>query len=51
MGLPEVIMIIFLTINVCFYFVQHGKSVEANFWHSLIGAGILSLILWWGGFW
>ncbi len=51
MGLPQLIMIIFLTINVCFHFAKHGGHAEVNVWHALFGTGLLSLLLWWGGFW
>ena len=51
MGLPEILMIIFLTTIVCYSISKHGEMEKTSVWESIIGVGILVLLLWWGGFW
>lgn len=53
MKAPQIIMIIILAAGVTLGLVHHGepKTGRESVWSSIIAASILSLILYWGGFW
>lgn len=52
MGIPQIVMIILMTMSLTNSAIEHGKpNGEYNFWTSLIGTVIEVLILKWGGFW
>lgn len=50
---PKLLMILYLMLGLCIEISQHGKPKEGiyNVQHYVIGATIITLILWWGGFW
>lgn len=52
MGIPEILMIIFLAMGLGCTLVEHGKRKEGynNFWVSLTSVVIYVILLWSGGF-
>jgi hypothetical protein len=53
MGIPQIIIIVLLGINLGAGMVQHGKpkTGKNSFWVSLVACALEVSILWWGGFW
>jgi hypothetical protein len=52
MGIPQILMIIFYTLNLGVNLAHHGEPslVKYNFWSSLLVAVVVFALLWWGGF-
>lgn len=52
MGIPQIIMIIIMSMNVTINLVENGKPRDGkySFFGTLFGTGINIAILWWGGF-
>ena len=52
LGIPQFIMILIFTLNLCISLMKHGETKKGNesFGLSVIGNAILFAILWWGGF-
>lgn len=52
MNAPQIIMIVLLALNLFINLLKHGeKQGSYSFWTSLVNAGIVVGLLWWGGFW
>ncbi len=51
MAAPQIVMLALIFINLLLSAHLHEKPKDDhNFWADLISMSILSLILWWGGF-
>ena len=49
---PQIILLLWLFIAICYVANQHGNPREPyNFWALLVGMVLEVLLLWWGGFW
>ena len=51
--IPQILLIILLTMGLTIDLVKHGEKKEKkyNAWITLISTVILTLLLYWGGFW
>lgn len=52
MGIPQILMIVLISINLLLAAKDHGKPKEGNnnFWVAFLSAVIIIPILIWGGF-
>lgn len=52
MGLPQLLLLGFYGIKLGINMSDHNKvkTVRVNFWTSLAHAAIITILLWWGGF-
>ena len=53
MGIPQIVAVAWFAIAVGFAIATHGrpKSGIDSMWSTLLTVGLLSALLWWGGFW
>jgi hypothetical protein len=52
MGLPQIIMIVLLTMGTTIHIVKHGEPRgDYNMWIGMVALVIEIVLLWWGGFW
>jgi len=50
--IAQIIVMLLFMANLCLIANKHGKvHPEYNFWVSLFDATLITLLLWWGGFW
>ena len=50
MGVPQIIMIVIITISLTVSLMGHGEEVKLNFFSSLIVGSIIVTLLIFGGF-
>lgn len=50
LGWPQITYILIVVVGMLYAAHSHGREERQNFWHSVIGTGIVVAILVWGGF-
>ena len=50
MGIPQVVVIVWLTMAAVGSALLHGKEVKLNFYHNMMALATIVYFLEWGGF-